>query len=183
VRATAIFTGLRIGEVLGLTWADVDLQAGLVHVRCQVGQDGRARTVEDREGAPLGRADADAGTALARAPAALGTLARTDAVFGQPDGAPLMQATCRYQLRSAALRPGLRQNPEQPRLRLHDLRHTFASLLIAQGTNVVFVSRQLGNASPNTTLGFYAHLFDRAEHAKRTSDLLEASFAHVLSRV
>jgi hypothetical protein len=36
--------------------------------------------------------------------------------------------------------------------------------------------------SPNTTLGFYAHLFDGAEHAKRTSDLLEASFAHVLSR-
>jgi integrase len=106
-----------------------------------------------------------------------------DAVFGQPDGNPLMQATCRYQLRRAALRTGLSQNPEQPRLRLHDLRHTFASLLIAQGANVVFVSRQLGHASSNTTLGFYAHLFDWAEHAKRTSDLLEASFSHVLSRV
>jgi integrase len=105
-----------------------------------------------------------------------------DAVFSRPDGTPLMQATCRYLLRQAARRAGLSQNPEQPRLRLHDLRHTFASLLIAQGANVVFVSRQLGHASPNTTLGFYAHLFDGAEHAKRTSDLLEASFGHVLSR-
>jgi integrase len=104
-----------------------------------------------------------------------------DAVFAQPDGTPLMQATCRYQLRRAALQAGLSENPEQPRLRLHDLRHTFASPLIAQGANVVFVSRQLGHASPNTTHGFYAHLFDRAEHAKRTSDLLEANFAHVLA--
>jgi integrase len=180
--ATAIFTGLRIGEVLGLTWADLDLQAGLVHVRRQIGQDGARgplKTVKARRSVVL--------------MPTLGRLLREhrlrsahsldcEAVFSNRDGTALRYATCRYQLRRAALRAGLSENPEQPRLRLHDLRHTFASLLIAQGANVVFVSRQLGHASPNTTLGFYAHLFDRAEHAKRTSDLLEASFAHVLSR-
>ena len=39
------------------------------------------------------------------------------------------------------------------RLSLHSLRHTFASFLIAKGLDVVFVSRQLGHASPTTTLG------------------------------
>jgi integrase len=160
------------------------LQAGLVHVRRQIGQDGvrgPLKTVKARRSVvlmpTLGRLLRQHRLRSARS-------LDCDAVFGQPNGngTPLMYATCRYQLRRAALRAGLGENPEQPRLRLHDLRHTFASLLIAQGANVVFVSRQLGHASPNTTLGFYAHLFDRAEHAKRTSDLLEASFAHVLSR-
>ena len=45
------------------------------------------------------------------------------------------------------------------RLTLHSLRHTFTSLLIAKGLDVVFVSRQLGHASATTTLGVYAHLF------------------------
>ena len=43
---------------------------------------------------------------------------------------------------------------------MHDLRHTFASLLIAQGLDVVFVSRQLGHANPATTLRVYASEFD-----------------------
>jgi len=65
-------------------------------------------------------------------------------------------------------------------LRFHDLRHTFASLLIAQGENVVWVSRQLGHESPNTTLRVYAHLFDGAEHAERASAALAASFGSIL---
>jgi integrase len=51
------------------------------------------------------------------------------------------------------------------KLTLHSLRHSFASMLIAQGLNVVFVSRQLGHSNPNVTLSTYAHLFDRADHA------------------
>jgi len=63
------------------------------------------------------------------------------------------------------------------RLTLHSLRHTFTSLLIAKGLNVVFVSRQLGHASPTTTLGVYAHLFGQAEHAAAAARaVLEASY-------
>jgi integrase len=47
------------------------------------------------------------------------------------------------------------------RLSLHSLRHGFASLLIARGLNVVFVSRQLGHANPQVTLSTYAHCGDR----------------------
>lgn len=68
---------------------------------------------------------------------------------------------------------------DRPRLRFHDLRHTFASLLIAEGANVVFVSRQLGDANPRITLGVYAHLFDAAEHGERAREALERSFGRV----
>jgi integrase len=60
---------------------------------------------------------------------------------------------------------------------LHSLRHGFASLLIAEGMNVVFVSRQLGHANPSITLGVYAHLFERGEHATAARDALQASYA------
>ncbi len=63
------------------------------------------------------------------------------------------------------------------RLTLHSLRHTFTSLLIAKGLDVVFVSRQLGHASPAITLSVYAHLFDQAQHAAAARAALEASYA------
>ena len=58
----------------------------------------------------------------------------------------------------------------------NSLRHTFASLLIAKGLDVVFVSRQLGHASPATTLGVYAHLFDQVQHAATARAALEESY-------
>jgi integrase len=51
------------------------------------------------------------------------------------------------------------------RLSLHSLRHGYASMLIATGLNVVFVSRQLGHTNPTVTLSTYAHLFEQADHA------------------
>ncbi len=68
------------------------------------------------------------------------------------------------------------------KVRFHDLRHTFASLLVAQGADIVFVSRQMGHANPSITLSVYAHLFDGARHADRTRDALEAGFGLVLAR-
>ena len=53
-------------------------------------------------------------------------------------------------------------------------------MVIAEGMDVVFVSRQLGHASPKITLDTYAHLFDRAAHADRARKALEAGFGKVL---
>ena len=61
------------------------------------------------------------------------------------------------------------------RLSLPSLRHGFASLLIANGPDVVFVSRQLGHANPTVTLSTYAHLFARADHAEAARSALEAT--------
>ncbi len=63
------------------------------------------------------------------------------------------------------------------RLTLHSLRHGFASLLIARGLNVVFVSRQLGHSNPSITLKVYAHLFDHADHATAAREALDINYA------
>jgi integrase len=63
----------------------------------------------------------------------------------------------------------------------HVLRHTFASILIAQGHDPVFVSRQLGHANAAITLRVYAHLFDAERHAAKARKRLEADYGRILS--
>ncbi len=62
-------------------------------------------------------------------------------------------------------------------MRFHDLRHSFASLLIEQGAHVKYISEQLGHASVQTTLDRYGHLFDQSytdESAKLEAALQKA---------
>jgi integrase len=167
-------TGLRIGEALGLTWADIDHEAGLIHVHRQLSR--------HREHAPLKTEAAKREVILAPAIAKLlrerrlATLhkAANDLVFTTASGRGLDYRHVGHGFRNAVRRAGL-QAPG--RLSLHSLRHGFASLLIAEGLNVVFVSRQLGHANPTITLGVYAHLFERADHATAAREALEASYA------
>lgn len=49
-----------------------------------------------------------------------------------------------------------------PKIRFHDLRHTYASLLIEQRENIKYIQSQLGHSSPNVTLNVYAHLMKPA---------------------
>ena len=88
----------------------------------------------------------------------------------------------KYGLHPAVKRAGI-DTPGKPRLRFHDLRHTFASLLIAQGVNVAFASRQLGHVTVSTTLNVYTHLFDHAEHAVTVMERLEGRFVETLRPV
>lgn len=62
-----------------------------------------------------------------------------------------------------------RQRANAQRVRLHDLRHFYASGLIAQGCDVVTVQRALGHASATTTLNTYSHLWPTAEDRTRTA--------------
>ena len=168
------YTGLRIGEALGLTWADIDHEAGLIRVHRQLGR--------DRRHAPLKTEASKREVVLAPALAKrlrerrLATLHKAphDFVFATPSGRGLDYRRVGRAFRSSVRRAGL-QAPG--RLSLHSLRHGFASLLIANGLNVVFVSRQLGHANPTVTLSTYAHLFERADHAAAAREALEASYA------
>jgi hypothetical protein len=62
----------------------------------------------------------------------------------------------------------------------HALRHTFASILIAQGRDVQFVSRQLGHTKTSTTWDTYVHLFDAQRHAQHARDQLDAEYGGML---
>ena len=66
------------------------------------------------------------------------------------------------------------------RIRIHDLRHTCASMLIAKGADLVTISRQLGHANPQITLGIYAHMFARRSESglgARMEELVRAETA------
>jgi integrase len=93
-----------------------------------------------------------------------------DLVFPNLVGNPISAANLLQRGFYPALRrAGLRQI-------FHDLRHTFASLLIAAGEDIVRVSRLLGHASPTITLKVYSHMLP-AEHYTTASRLTELVFA------
>ncbi len=82
-------------------------------------------------------------------------------LFEASPGLPAHQNTVGHQWRKACKRAGLTG------LTLHDLRHFYASGLIAAGCDVVTVQRALGHAKATTTLNTYAHLRPTAEDRTR----------------
>ena len=177
--AAAVFTGLRLGELLGLTWANIDFDRGVVQVRRQLDRSGERVEPKTRQAVR----DVILMPALARIlreHRLRSPFARDEnLVFPSQRGEGLDHTVPGRALRRA-MAAGKLTGGDTAHLRFHDLRHTFASLLIAQGGNVVWVSRQLGHASPDIILRVYSHLFDGAEHADRARAALEASFGNAL---
>jgi integrase len=168
---TALYTGMRTSELLGLTWQDIDLAGGVLHVRAQLARAHRGKPA--RRVAPKTRAairDIPLVPQLARElrehqHASPGSSA-TGWVFATGNGTPLGHRNAQSRgLGHAARLAGL-EDGGWPPLRFHDLRHTFAShLIIDLALDVAQVSRILGHAQVTTTLNIYTHLFDDARHA------------------
>src|SRR5579884_597126 len=188
--ATALYTGLRISELLGLIWDDVDLARGAIHVQAQLSRAHRGapprrvrtKTEASVRDVPLVAQLADLlAQHRRRAPFAAGS----DWVFATAKGTPHGERNVtRRGLQRAARLAGL-DDGSGPALRYHDLRHTFASHLILDlGLDVVQTSRMLGHASPTMTLNVYAHLFEEARHMREIRARMSASpFARLLEPV
>ncbi|MCW2755707.1 MAG: hypothetical protein JWQ32_3118, partial [Marmoricola sp.] len=84
-------------------------------------------------------------------------------LFRAADGGPLDRNAVHFRWREAQIRAGMAG------VRLHDLRHFYASGLIAQGCDVVTVQRALGHSSATTTLATYSHLWPTAEDRTRNA--------------
>lgn len=165
VWATAMYAGLRRGELRGLRWCDVDLAAGVIRV--ERGWDAvqgaiEAKTRAARRAVPIAGRLRDAllehklrtgrdGEALA---------------FGVTATAPLEPTNLRRRALTAWRAAGL--DP----IGLHECRHTFASLGIAAGLNPKALSTYLGHASVTITFDRYGHLFPGAE--SEAADQLDA---------
>lgn len=178
--ATAVFTGLRLMEVLGLRWTDIDFDGGFVRVHWQLSR---------KRGEGIVRPKTKQAIRNVVLMPALGKMLREhrlaspysedlDYVFTTGTGEPFgWSNVTRRGLHKAVKNAKLKD----PRPRFHDLRHTYASLLIAQGANVEFVRSQLGHKDATVTLRVYAHLFGAQEHADKTRQLLEDGFGATLS--
>ncbi len=161
--AMLLTRGLRRGEVAGLRWDDVDLDGATVRIRkTRVVVDGKAvesspKTAAGRRSVPL---DGQL-VALLRAhksrqaqeKLAAGSAYGTGGwLFSDELGTPHHPDTLSEWFAAKVTALGL------PRIRLHDTRHTAASLMLASGVPVKVVSELLGHASPTITLGIYAHV-------------------------
>jgi integrase len=151
---------MRRGELLGLKWSDVDLESGCVSVRRQLLREGGRL----RFGPPKTRSGRrsiclDAGTVAAlvahRQQQASGhhliggTL---DLVFRRADGSPHDPDVISHQFQRFMSRSELR------RIRLHDLRHTHATVSLQAEVHPKVVQERLGHASVKLTLDTYAHV-------------------------
>jgi integrase len=186
--ATAIYTGMRLSELTGLTWEEVDFEQGLIRVRYQLSRahkDKPARRVRLKTHSAVRDIPLlpQLAALLKQHKLAAPFSAASDYVFASAVGTGLGYRNVeRRGLARAAEKAGIEQEG-LPRLRLHDLRHTFASHLIVDlRLDVAQVSRILGHARPSITLDTYTHLFDHASHAADIRErMAESEFARQLS--
>jgi integrase len=156
-------TGLRRSELVGLQWADIDLDAALLRVRRRiVAVDGELDTGDPKTERSRRTLDLDPATVAAlRAHRTRQLEVRMlvgpgwherDLVFCAPEGNPWKPDTISQAFDRAVKRHQL------TRIRFHDLRHTHATHLLAAGVNPKIVSDRLGHASVAFTLDTYGHV-------------------------
>jgi integrase len=159
----AAMTGLRRGELLGLHWRDVDLDAGRLAVRetLLAVQDkltwSQPKTGKSRRSVALDRETAEALRAHRRRQleerlAWGGAYTDNDLVFARENGDPIHPNRFSEWFDHHIAATGI------PRIRLHDLRHTHATLALAAGVNPKVVSERLGHATISITLDTYSHV-------------------------
>lgn len=165
---TALGTGLRQGELLGLRWEDVDLDTGRLRVRHTLANvDGTLTLLEPKT--ERSRRTISLPAVVAAALRAHRTRQRMDRlvagsrwvdsghVFTTMVGRPIHAATVTRAFQAALERAGL------PHARFHDLRHAAATFLLAQGMTLEDVKQLLGHSSITLTSNTYGHVLEQRQ--------------------
>lgn len=179
---TAAMLGLRRGELIALRWADVDLDARTLTVR-RTGSRIAGEYVEGQPKSERSRRTISLpaslvaqlrrqSTAAAEEKLRLGVAWKDEGrVFPGQGGGPLGATTIAKTLDAALGKAGL------PHVRVHDLRHSAATMLLTAGGSLRDVQEMLGHSSYNLTADVYAHVLDeqRQATAERIDEALGAA--------
>lgn len=185
----ALSTGMRAGELLALTWEDVDLERGLItvnkSVRWQPHGKHVAGSTKTRSARRTVRVDALAVDAL-RSQRHRVSRMRLEATEWQDRSLIFPSLSGAYWVPSGAFVREFRALLSQagcPRIRFHDLRHT-AGLFLTRSVGIVVASRMLGHADPGITARFYGHAQteDFSAAARAMGALLTPSQADPLAK-
>jgi integrase len=179
----ALLCGLRRGELAGLRWTDVDLEMGVVRIASQRTTDAEWRVIT-KEPKGTSRRSIDLGPVLLAALTAHrhaneeerrqhGLTGDQQLVFVQPDGKGYHPDRLRELFQAVAKRA------EVPIIRLHDARHSCATLALDAGLHPKVVQQLLGHSSWNVTMDLYSHRVDRLQ--REASRRLEEHVQEVLS--
>lgn len=182
----ATCTGLRRGELLGLRWADVDLESGILIVRRALQATKAGLKFKEPKSAQSRRTIALPAIAVevlkghreeqeARKNE-LGALFEDQGlVFPRPTGQPWDPS--RFSTRFREFEDAL----ELPRIRLHDLRHGHCSQLLRQGTPLKMASARMGHSTIAITADLYGHILEGQDRA--AADLFNASLSEAFKEL
>lgn len=166
-----IYTGLRRSELLGLRWSSIDIQSKTISV---------TETLQRIKGRGLMLLPPKTDRSrrmITLPPSAVALLSGlkvkqrderialglpwqgSDLVFTHLDGRPFDPSTVSHAFADIIRKSGL------PHIRLHDLRHTHASLMLKQGVNPKIVSERLGHSSIAITMDVYSHVLPGLQEA------------------
>ena len=181
----AAFTGCRRGEVLALRWEDVDLDGSTVSIRRSVLETKVGKTYFKSPKTGKGRVlelPESIVTALRRYKASqsaqrLAAFRYHDngLVFARPDGSVIRPQTFSQAFRALIGRAGV------PVVRLHDLRHTHATLLLKAGVHPKITSSRLGHSKVGVTFDLYAHVLPGMD--KEAAERFDSLFKEAETKV
>ena len=206
----AIYGGFRRGELLALTWEDVDFETNTISITKSVSKNSGGTTVKGPKTESAVRdivlpsscftllkqwKTEEQSLSMRLGSKWAGMRGRNfdcNRIFIQDDGTPMgtdtpyqrfkslietynrqTEATAKKLTTEAARKA--KEAEKLPSIRLHDLRHTSATLLISENVNIATVSKRLGHSKVSTTVDIYTHAL--AEKDRAASDKLEELFA------
>jgi integrase len=156
------WTGLRLGEACGLQWGDLDVAGGFLEVRRAIAYRQHRILVGAPKSGQARRVDVPASLvarlrerrSIREAEATVAGREQTPWIFPAltDEAKPLNPAHLRFKVWYHVLK-----HAELRSIRLHDLRHTYASLLLQAGEPIAYVKEQLGHSSIQVTVDLYGH--------------------------
>ena len=181
-----LFIGMRLGELSGLEWKDIDLKSNTIQIRRASQYINDKNKQKDERVNAKDPKNPTSKRAIAISPVITKILKQykawqneqrlkvgdlwqkkekelfgddydNDRLFTKWDGSPIFPDT------PSKLFQKFREKHNLPPLTFHQLRHTNASLLIAQGIDITTVGKRLGHSTPATTMKIYAHALQRPD--------------------
>lgn len=152
----AVNTGMRIGEVCGLKWSDIDIDSGVVKVsrtvqRIYVGDEKKTKIIIDSAKTSSSNREIPLTPALLKMIKPLMKVVNNDHYILTSNNKPLEPRVLREHYR------GLMEEIGMSHIKFHGLRHSFATRCINAGIDIKTISVMLGHSNTSTTLNAYCH--------------------------
>jgi len=171
---TVMLTGMRLSEVVALSWNDIDFEKGIISVRKMVNQ----RKFYDTKNLKIKRIVVPQilldELSIHKMLQEIVEVNPNGLVFPGTGGLPLDGRNLSRRVLHPAIKKAGLGRIERP---FHALRHSYASILINQGENVKFIQSQLGHSSARVTLDRYSHVFK--QNAKEAAERLNKNFGTI----